>query len=247
MKAGNSRKTGRRGVLIAGEQLESLNFAFLESSTPDSDFGIDAYVELIEQEEATGKLLALQVKSGASYFTESNGSGYVFRLDRGHFEYWQHHSLPVVICLCDIQRRVVYWEVANSDTIECTGVGYKLQIPYSNRIDLNFSERFKKISIPVIPTGSYTILKTEDVSHNAAKRYSFEIVLKLSMTEFEISHIVRRVTEEGKQRKYYRNSLGRERWGDSKTHVVWTFIYLNEEDRRQRNHFCRSAWFDITT
>ena len=37
---------------------------------PISDYGIDAQIELIDEETVTGKLVALQIKSGASWFVE---------------------------------------------------------------------------------------------------------------------------------------------------------------------------------
>ena len=52
MKAQKTDRTERRGVNIAGELFEALDFAFREQS--ESDYGIDAHAELIQSEQPTG-------------------------------------------------------------------------------------------------------------------------------------------------------------------------------------------------
>ena len=42
------------------------------------------HAELIEEELASGRLLALQVKTGDSYFAEQDGTDIVFRTDSDH-------------------------------------------------------------------------------------------------------------------------------------------------------------------
>ena len=50
---------------------EKLNWIFREQ--PIDDYGIDAHIELKDDNYATGKLIAVQIKSGESYFkNESN-------------------------------------------------------------------------------------------------------------------------------------------------------------------------------
>ncbi|MCI5212811.1 MAG: hypothetical protein D3910_29365, partial [Candidatus Electrothrix sp. ATG2] len=84
--------------------------------------------------------------------------------------------------------------------------------------------------------------ETDDVSHGAAKRYSFKVVINGSATKAEIAAIVRQVTNEGAKRRYHRNHLVEGRWGDSDAHVVWTFIYPTAEDYNHNTWVCRSIW-----
>ena len=43
-----------------------------------SDYGIDAEIELVADDEATGRLIAAQIKSGASYLRRKTTDGYVY-------------------------------------------------------------------------------------------------------------------------------------------------------------------------
>ncbi|MCI5222131.1 MAG: DUF4365 domain-containing protein [Candidatus Electrothrix sp. AR4] len=93
----------RRGVGIATDAFEALDFAFREQF--ESDYGIDAHAELIQSKQPTGQLLGIQLKSGASYLSERCDTGFVFRTDKDHANYWLNHALPVLICLCDVWKQ----------------------------------------------------------------------------------------------------------------------------------------------
>ena len=219
---------------------ELLDFAFREQSI--SDYGIDAHAELIESEQPTGQLLALQLKSGPSYLSETCDDGYVFRTDKDHVEYWQDHALPVLICLCDIDTKTIYWQVVNTDTATSTGKGYKFTVPAAQTIAPSSTDALRSLLTPIVATDRHTIFKTDDTSHGAAKRYSFEVVLNGSMSKAEVAAIIRQVTNEGQKRTYHSNHMVEGLWGDSDAHVVWTFIYPSAEDHNRRNHICRSIW-----
>ena len=240
MKAKDSSRTERRGAGLTAEAFESLGFAFREQHV--SDCGIDAHAELIESEQATGRLLGIQLKSGASYLSETDRDSYVFRTDQDHVKYWLNHSLPVLICLCDVNVKLIYWQVVNAETAISTGKGFKFNVPMSQKIDAGALATFRDLLTPVVSVDRYTIFKINDTSHGAAKRYSFEVVVNGSPTKAEIAAIVRQLTSDGAKRRYHRNHLVEQQWGDSDAHVVGTFIYPSAEDHARSNHICRSIW-----
>lgn len=63
------------------------------------DFGIDAQVEIVDENYPTGDLIAIQIKSGLSFFDEETDDSYVFRTTDKHMSYWANHSLPVILVL----------------------------------------------------------------------------------------------------------------------------------------------------
>ncbi len=221
---------------------ESLGFAFREQS--ESDYGIDAHAELIEGETATGRLLGVQVKSGQSYFSESVGDSYVFRPDAKHVDYWVNHALPVLLCLADPDKNVVYWQVINNETAESTGTNYRLMIPKDQMVNEHSLPALRDMLTMVIPQDRYTLLNTNDVSHVTAKRYSFKAVLNGTFSKSEIASLVRQMTAKGAERRYYRNHLVEKRWGDSDAEVVWVFAYPSMNDYANNNFYCRSLWIN---
>jgi hypothetical protein len=81
------------------------DFGWLFREQTISDYGIDAQVEVVENNEPTGKLIALQIKTGASYF-RPKGENFVFYGELRHLEYWTRHSLPVFLVLHDPEKKL---------------------------------------------------------------------------------------------------------------------------------------------
>jgi hypothetical protein len=103
---------------------------------PIDDYGIDAHIEVVEEEEVSGHLLALQIKSGQSWFREKGPGGWWFRPDDQHVKYWLEHSLPVVIVLFDPQTNQSYWQSVTRTKLEkTTAGGWKLLIPECQVLD----------------------------------------------------------------------------------------------------------------
>src|SRR5207253_1099337 len=68
--------TGPRGVTVAQLLVEELGWIFRRQ--PESDFGIDAHIEIVAAGKPTGRLVAAQIKGGSSYFETTTDVGYVF-------------------------------------------------------------------------------------------------------------------------------------------------------------------------
>ena len=242
MKAQLSDRIARLGVAQAVTAFESIGLTFREQH--ESDYGIDAHVELIENERPTGRLLGVQVKSGPSYLTESIGDNFVFRTDAKHVNYWTNHALPVLVCLADIDNKVVYWQLISKDTAVSTGKLYKVMVPRNQVIDQHSLPILRDMLTMIIPSERYTLVKTEDVSHGTAKRYSMKAVLNGTFSKAEIASIVRQLTAEATKRRYYRSHRVERRWGDSDAHVVWSFVYPSVEDYKNNNRVCGSLWIN---
>jgi hypothetical protein len=106
--------TDREGVnAVERIFVKELGWIFREQTI--ADWGIDAHVEVANEQEPTGRLLALQIKSGKSFFKKTGNI--TFHGKRRHLQYWINHSLPVVIVLHNpetgetLWRRVKYEDV----------------------------------------------------------------------------------------------------------------------------------------
>ncbi len=242
MEVHQSVWTASKGIGLTAQAFEALDFLF--RSQPEHDMGIDAHAEVVENGRASGRLLGLQIKAGESYLSETQDDSYVFRPSSDHVSYWIQHALPVLICLCDLETKRVYWQITNQETAISTRKGFKIKVPKGQKVDIDSQAALRDILTPIVSTQRYTLVKTEDVSHAGAKRYAFRVVLNgpAPATKADIAAIVRQVTREGKRRRYHRNSLAQQHWGHSDAHVVWGFIYLTTEDEKRDLPICRSLW-----
>lgn len=145
-KYSDEQQHGDRGVRIINEVFsDRFNWVFREQDK--NDFGIDGIVEIITDEgRATGRLLALQIKCGYSFFEEFNEAGFVYRGDRKHINYWINHSLPVILTISNPDTKKSYWvEVTRSNT-RILKEGWKIVIPHQNILDISSKNEFKLIA-----------------------------------------------------------------------------------------------------
>lgn len=96
---------GRDGVNYIREVVERNNCIFHEIDQRN-DFGNDAFIELVEEENVRGICIALQIKSGKSFCSKHTCK---IPASRSHFRYWSEHSLRIVGVVYDPNERTAYW------------------------------------------------------------------------------------------------------------------------------------------
>ena len=126
----DSSEIDRTGVSICQETVSRMNIIFREQTV--KDYGIDAIIEPKTESYASGQLIGLQIKTGDSYFDESNESSFIYRGEMKHYHYWLNHCLPVLIVLVDINTRLCYWQRVEKHLITITEKGWKIEIPKNN-------------------------------------------------------------------------------------------------------------------
>ena len=116
----------RIGVLECGAAFQKIGFMFREQ--PIGDYGIDAIIETRDDKYLSGKLIAVQIKSGDSYFKEQKDNCVIYRGDIKHYYYWLNHSLPVIIVLSSPTTGELIWECVNKQTAKRCQEGWKISI-----------------------------------------------------------------------------------------------------------------------
>jgi hypothetical protein len=112
-----------------------------------SDRGIDAEIEILDSDgDATGRLIALQIKSGPSYLSETTETGFIFRGKNRHLAYWTRHSLPVVLVLHDLDANVSYWQSVVDPNIEKTAKAWKIEVPFSQVFDTSAMKALNELA-----------------------------------------------------------------------------------------------------
>lgn len=87
-----SAVTAKEGINFIRTAVEASGCLFLKIEQ-ENDLGIDALIEFIENEHPLNMQVAVQVKSGMSYYTVESGEC-AFPVG-SHREYWTRHPLPV--------------------------------------------------------------------------------------------------------------------------------------------------------
>ncbi len=243
MKVIRNDQQGDSGLYNVAQKItDELGWIFRPQ--PHRDYGIDAIVEIVENKETKGQLLAFQIKSGLSWFKEQSVNDIVFRSDKEHLRYWKEYPIPVMIILHDPTTSNAYWQIVNEQTVIETEKGFKLEIPFSQTIDEKQKDDLKKYCDYSISSNSFSILSTDDLSHFNAKRYKALVLLNHKMSKGEIVQIIRSITDNLIKREFYRNKLVENCWKGKSANIVWLFVYPSLEDKKNDNWICRSEWID---
>jgi hypothetical protein len=129
---GDDDYLGDKGVRMV-DQIVSEDLKWIFRDQRKADLGIDAQIELVSSEQrGTGRLIAVQIKCGSSFFNERTEGGYVFRGKSKHLQYWVEHSLPVIVILCNPVEGKCYWQEVSGAHTEPLAKGWKLTVPYTH-------------------------------------------------------------------------------------------------------------------
>ena len=188
---GSVPKTDRLGVSKLEHFFSSQGWLFRGQSL--HDYGIDAQVEIVDGNTPTGNLIGIQVKSGISYFSESNTDNIVFRTNEAHIDYWFHHSLPVIIVLYNPDEDKCIWEAVTENTIKNTGKGWKIEMPKIKQLDEGSLRELRELTQPpdyikklnklrldkkwieLLAEGACVFIEYEDWIHKSLPRFEIKI------------------------------------------------------------------------
>ena len=148
-----ANSTERIGVHYCGIIAECHNWMFREQ--PINDVGIDAHMELVDSSGKIRQFLAIQIKSGESWFKEKKDDYIVFReINERQYNYWTTNSLPCILVLYNPNDGMCIWQKLTDETIEKTnagkGKGFFVKVPLSH-IFLNDSSIKKLLSFTNLP------------------------------------------------------------------------------------------------
>lgn len=135
--------TERIGV-NATEALVVKELGWIFREQPIADMGIDAHIESVEEGNPTGGLIGVQIKTGSSHFTD-NSDGLIYYGSNTHLEYWQNHSLPVILVAHLPETNATYWVHVCKENVEITKKNWKISIPKTQSLDKKSEEKLKSI------------------------------------------------------------------------------------------------------
>lgn len=98
--------TAKLGINFVRSAVEGAGSLFHKIEA-ENDLGIDGFIELVRDEKPLNRQVAVQVKSGPSYYNASGGEC-LFQIG-SHREYWFNHLLPVVGIVYVPALGVAHW------------------------------------------------------------------------------------------------------------------------------------------
>jgi len=148
--------TAKEGINLIRSAVEANGCLFIKIEQ-ESDLGIDALIEFIEDERPLNKQIAVQLKSGMSYFTVES-SECAFPIG-SHREYWAQHPLPVfgLVFVPSLQR--AHWvDIKRYLKANPNAASVRFSATEANRLD---GSTFKTLFMRVV-LGQTPILEIDE-------------------------------------------------------------------------------------
>lgn len=205
MERFHTDQVDRIGISHCEKLITQLGLIFREQ--PIRDYGIDAQIETInEHEYASGKLVAVQIKTGPSYFSEISDEYVTFRGEEKHYKYWLKHSLPVILILYNPSTEECIWEHVNERTTRQTKSGWVIKISRNQRLSdckkliekiseklSNYEKKLHTLILAkpwmnAIKNGYDAILEVEEWINKSSGRGSF--ILKILDSDKEEKNVI---------------------------------------------------------
>lgn len=100
--------TEEHGVLAVNQA--AVDARSIWRPTPLRDVGIDGQLEyVLDDGTATGRLVAVQIKSGDSHWRRRDREAISFTPEAKHRSYWERHPLPVIVVLHNQAESLTIW------------------------------------------------------------------------------------------------------------------------------------------
>ncbi|QKE10626.1 DUF4365 domain-containing protein [Bacillus cereus] len=113
-----------------------LNFHWgFHPTKKEFDFGIDGFVEVIEDNTPTSKMFAVQVKKGTTHLKGNGATNYRFEFSEEDYTYWKEQTLPVILIFDNENDGKYYWVKFDKKLIKKTmrqNNPYEIQVSTSN-------------------------------------------------------------------------------------------------------------------
>jgi len=133
-KAGANYAQERLG--IAAIQTYAAQRRQIWRETGTGDVGVDGHLEFVDQDGfATGRIVAVQVKSGGSYFQHRSPRGWKFYPEEKHRHYWEFFPLPVLLILHAPDSGIAYWADVRQALRSPHAEKAFVEVPEENRLD----------------------------------------------------------------------------------------------------------------
>lgn len=116
-----------------------------------NDFGIDGYIELVNEGHVTGKLIGIQLKYGDSYFRHRTVGGFKFIGENKHLNYYMNNEAPIFIILIDDLFEKMHWVLFNiAKTLQAQGENWWIEVPIINDLRINFKKAMFDTVSPIL-------------------------------------------------------------------------------------------------
>ncbi|MGA9379538.1 MAG: DUF4365 and DUF1817 domain-containing protein [Phormidium sp.] len=112
----------------------------------ESDFGIDGYIDLVNDGNVIGKSIAVQIKCGNSYISKKSPGGIKYEGSNKHLNYYLNLQIPIILVVISSDCSQGFWVEFDIERTNDSNSGWWIEIPKTNKLDINAKNAFVKLA-----------------------------------------------------------------------------------------------------
>lgn len=151
-------------------------FGWIFREQPILDCGIDATLEQVENDNPTGKMIGVQIKTGRGNVYRDRNNNWVYYMSHVHHDYWLSYSLPVIIVFYDDEEDTLFWKPIIKSQIEETIDRYKITFSTSDICNVSMKAELEK-TINYYSPSLLTSVNVKNWNISEVKEYVEELFL----------------------------------------------------------------------
>ena len=206
-----SAKSEDEGLVHVYQRVNDMGHIWREFLRHDT--GIDLVIELTEQQKPTGLLVAVQVKSGESFFRGAATGKVRIPVSTRHASYWRSYSLPVILVAYSPNRQRAYWKeiellgLLQSETTSVACVEIDLERVFDNTCSESLVRLAKDHRNKARGFGISYRSKCDEDNTDAWQRLStvLAVLLERSDPDYRPSLVPDESAEDAAERLHYEN------------------------------------------
>ncbi len=140
-------RSGDAGVNAVSQIVNDVFGWIFRRNHTEYNFGIDV---VTENGGVTGQTLAIQIKSGASYFSTETPSSFTYYGETKHLNYYLNSAVPIILLIHNPECKASYWVRFEGAKTERTSTGWKISVPKKNKLSLGTKSDFLEIVGPAV-------------------------------------------------------------------------------------------------
>jgi len=177
----SSQKKGRQGeIWLENFVVNTLGCIYHKVDGSD-DFGIDGYIELVENTNVTGKLAAVQILHGDSYFMKKSGSYYKYVCEDKFLNYYLNSPVPVFIIIANQNFSLVKWARFDLENVfEQNSTSWYVEVSDNDNLQTDFADVLRRSVGKIF---DYSSLMRQNIQINIELERSDTLIIAISKEE----------------------------------------------------------------
>jgi hypothetical protein len=146
-----SRQIGEIGVNAVSTIVNDKLRWIFRRVNQEHDFGVDGHIDIVQDDgSVTGQSMAVQIKTGDSFFTSETEGGFTYYGEDKHLNYYLNMPTPLILVICEPESRLCYWTQFDVRKSEKIATGWKITVPKNSVLSELSKETLLEIVGPAI-------------------------------------------------------------------------------------------------